>query len=466
MTFDSRTWMRGAAVSDESLEGGFSPLTTAINPFEVPGIIKAGMKNLTTASNAISSSEITFGSAFKDSNSGTNFTMFATADSGLAGRFYTVNYTTGSPTLVVTDSTRQYNIGVSDMVKYRNELFYTSQNTVGKSNLDFTVNDFTWWTGTKGMTALTSNDFHGLFVMDDELYILDGRYIHKWDGTTATFGALDIGPNMHVTAACVHDGRIYFAAGPMAQSDYNIFTQGSFLRTWDGLQPSFDDDFPVPQPIVDLFSANGSLYASTPQALTIFTGSGIAPIRLTGIPIRKHLRSIIGDNIYYIDVYTKDGTDSYHVMCYGTPITGKARVFYPVYALVSTSSYALCTQVINRLMVFDNRDVKIVSPSTGGLSGSTFRDVKRPLDTYGLIRYIEIETEPITSGGSFDISYIDSNGNAITVGTHSTVGKSTQGFNVNTQIPTYIFQFSIIISGTNGLRRVHVEYDPTEKKGV
>lgn len=466
MTFDSRMWLRGAASSDESLEGGFSPLTTAINPFEVPGLIKAGLNNISTASNGVSASETMFGSAFKDANSGTALSMFATADSGLVGRFYTVNYTTGAVTLAATDSTRQYNIGISDMVKFQGEIYTTSNQNVGKSNLDFSTNDFTWWTGTKGKAALTSGEFHGLFVHDDELYILDGRYIHKYDGTTISTNALDVGASMHITAACVHDGVIWFAVGPMVQGEYNIFTRGCFLRSWDGLQVSFDDDIPVTQPIVDLFSSNGTLFASTAFNLNIFTGSGIAPIRPLGIPIRKHTRAIIDDNIYYVDLHTKDGTDFYHIMCYGTPIAGKARVFYPVYALVSTSYFGLCAQVLNRLMLFDNRDVKILSPRAGGLANSIFRDIKRPLDTYGLIRFIEVETEPLTSGGSFDISYVNSQGNTIAVGTHSTVGKSVQGFDVHSEVPTFIFQFSIIINGTNGLRRVHVEYDPTEKKGV
>ena len=460
ITIDARTWLKGAAENAETLEGGFSPDSKGVGAFATPGLIKGGCSVLATGTNAIGSGETVFGSVTKDVNSGTSFNLFVTADGAGNGHFYTSHYLTAATTLAATDTGRDYSVNVSDVVKYKGSVMTSSNTDIAMSDNSFGVNDFDWWTTVAGGPALTANEYHVMVVLDAVLYVADGRYIHSWDGTTVGTNALDFGENTHVTAMSVHDGVIWAAVAPVVRGDLGLFPRGTRLISWDGIQDSWDAEIPLEQPVYGLFSHNGTMYVGSFRSFQVFTGSGVASIRRVPA-LSKEKVAFDGDDIFMLD-QRSDGT--FYILRYGSPIAGRAKAFYPVYESgTSSGQSALGNGALGRLLITEARDLKIISTFGASQANSTLIDVKRPLGSYGFIRHVEIETEPLQSGDSFAITYFNSLGTEITVGTHSTVGQCFYGVDVHSQEATYICQYKIVRNGSRGLRRIHIYYEDTEQ---
>ena len=461
ITIDSRTWMKGAAENNESLEGGFSPDSKGVGAFATPGLIKGGHSVSATATNAFAADESVFGFTTKDVNSGTNLTQLATGDTVGDGRFYTVHFITGAVTLAATDTARDYAVGISDMVKYAGSIITTSATNAGLSDNVFGTNDFDWWTTVALGPALTAGTYHVMTVLDSVLYIADGRYVHSWDGTTVGTNALDFGANNYVTAMTTHDGMIWITVAPTPRSDQNLFTRGTRLISWDGIQDSWDVEIPLEQPVYGLFSHNGSMYVGSYRTFQIFTGSGVASLRRVGV-VSKEKIAFDGDDLFFLE---SRSAGNYAMIRYGSPIAGRAKAFYPVFEGSSSSGTpALGNAALGRIIFVDGRDLKLINQFGANQANSTIIDIKRPLGGFAFIRHIELETEVLESGDSFAISYINSAGTEITVGTHSTVGQCFYGIDVESQAATYVIQLKIVINGTKGIRRAHIYYEDTERQ--
>lgn len=456
-TLDARTFLRGVSTSEETQDGGFSPASKGVQIFVTAGLVHAG---------AAFSNEWT---AAIQSNGYFAFTNWHTTVSPGLGRalssnasfdgyFYSLNDTSGQPTLEATDTGRDYKPGISDMLKYGTSILTTSTANVALSDFDYSTNDFTWWTVTRGHAALSTNPiWHGLVEYGGIVYIADGRYLHSWDGTTSTTQVLDLPAGMSITSMTVHNNLLTISAEFYFDNLAGNYYRGSKIFTWDGFSPSWLSEADVNERIDTLVSEGGVLFVTTPRFFGYFNGVSIVPIRELTTQVRKYQITSARDRIYIAQ-----GSD---VLCYGNPILGRPRVFsYPMKFSATISS------------LFAYRDGHLTGSSTtsaihctdidgvGGTSAIMYSD-KIPLE-YSHIRHVEIETTTMASGDSFALAYVDSKGTTRTIDTFSFAthgAKSFIGFDILNGVPTYICQMKLTIVGVAGFRRMHVYYDPTER---
>lgn len=155
---------------------------------------------------------------------------------------------------VTLDNTSTNNSNVSNMIEYKNYLYYAQNTTIGRGNLA-TSNpitcDHNWQTG------LTSSTWKPMVVSsDNNLYIGHDQYVAKWDDTTFTLQALDL-PDDYIIQDMDDFGIQYLAIGANSQNT----SQSSKIYLWDRLASTWNDEIPVPEKnIYSMLTVNGVLW--------------------------------------------------------------------------------------------------------------------------------------------------------------------------------------------------------------
>ena len=153
LTIDAKDFFRGVSTTDELADGGFSPLSKGINLFASPGLLLPG-KNPSNSSGDVSTGGI-FAWSTHHTNISPGIGRGVGNNGSYDGKFFTLS-DAGAATLMASDTGRDYKPNETDLIRFgtSNEQFSTSQTNIGKSDYEFGVNDFTWWTVTLGKTAL------------------------------------------------------------------------------------------------------------------------------------------------------------------------------------------------------------------------------------------------------------------------------------------------------------------------
>lgn len=467
--YDARQWIRGLSTSIDSFEGGFSPASYGLNLISSPGVIKASSRVLTTATNALGSTEFIFNSGMTNVNSGNDLTTFATYDGSFDGRFYKLNFLTGALTLVATDTTKDWKTGVSQGVQALGKQFNTSNTDILRANYDYSSLKANWWTDTVvnggvNQPALTADVYHGVAELGGDLYVADGRYIHVYDGTTVSNQAVDFSSQYQIIRMVSHGDWIYAVLAPYKVIDVDIFRTGCKLVSWRKQQgdQGWDLEIPLQSYVTDMYSDNGILYVKQRDDLLVLTGNSLSSIKNT----IYQSRALVDKRTFFMQP-SNDAAGHWELLCYSAILNGRERTWAPIWLSSSTSFASVWPSVLGRLLIQDGRDIKTVLPITPSTSGAPAHLVnnKTPLPAYSYIRSIEIETEKLESGDSFSVSYVDTRGDEHSLGTFTDVGRGGKTFDVNVTQPTFTVQPIVDIVGGRALRSVTVGYEPAEQKG-
>jgi len=459
ITLDAAQWFRGASTSDELLDGGHSPDDKGISLFVTPGVLRPGPRDIGTGSIYQSQGAIGFTTAKALVSPGASLALTSNAsDDGRVLEMVPTS-SSGYTTLYGPDTGRDYTAGFSDIIRYKSGVYYTSKTDIALAS------DFDWWSATEGETLLNGNVVHPLLEYGDIMYVADGRYIHSWDGTTSTYNALDLPADYEIYCMAVFNNVIVIVAEYFQGNQAGERYGRTKIFTWDGFSPSWIDETEVREHIDTLFPFAGTLYVTTKDYFGYFNGTAIVPLRALTSQVRKYQITAVKDGILMVQ------GDS--ILAYRTPIAGRQRFFsYPFKSEVGTLT-AIFSFYGSRVHLAASATsiflTDIDAASDGGDYARSFKENRLPLGDYAYIRKFTYELQnAIASGDTLTMSYVNSNGDTVALGTINNTdhnGRREVVIDVENDLPTYMVQPKYTwTDGQNGIRRVHIDYEFCEDR--
>lgn len=324
ITIDGRDFMRGICTSPYAEDGFFSSdFAKGINIATVPGVLY----NQYPATDISPASSGQFIASYGDATFLGQYKYFVTG----TGKFY--SYQT-SMVLDFTEAGKTYLFGVSDLVQYKGNVFCTSTDDItlatvsGTGNMVYSTN--TWWTVTKVKPALQLGTGHPMLVFEDSLWIADGQYIHKWDGTTASANALSLTQDAGITALGIDPGSGKMLIATTQGANFsNTVPKLNKVLIWDGFSSRPLRSVIVDEMVTAFYPVGGTVFVTYGRNLGYWNGSGITflrrlnridPVTYGGnLAYKPHITSINSC------LYVVDGTT---VLAYESIQGGSPRVFY------------------------------------------------------------------------------------------------------------------------------------------
>lgn len=461
IVIDQKDFLRGVSSYDDLLDGGYSPLSVGISPFTTPGLIGPGPNPSSISTTGVGSRGIFAWSTWHTALS-PGVGRAVSANSSKDGTFLLLS-ATGGTTLAQTDTGKDYEPIITDMIRYKAKFYVTSNTDITELNSDFSAIDNDFWTSTKSEGALTAGVPHPLVLYGDIMYIADGNVLHQLDGTTSSEDVLILPSDYIITALEVHQNLIYIAASKFSDTTGGTALD-SRLFTWNGYSPKFIDEY-VLQTRVDAIKVfGGVLLLTTPKYVGYWTGSTINVLRRLTTNVYKHQIAVDNDRLYLAQ-----GTA---VLCLANPVLSASKFFS--FPIKTEDTIIGLTSYISDVMLLSFNDSGVGSQALWAITnldasndtGVTLYSNKIPLNTYAIIEKIIIEGEALTSGASTLLEYITSKGTTVSVGTHSYAnygGISYREYEVFDNEPTYFIQFKpTFTSGAKGIRRIYIKYRPSE----
>lgn len=475
---DKKDFLKGNNAYDNYPTGGYLASTVGANVFSKPGLL-AQAPALPTAVNTANPGTgfVGFARGFNGSGAGTQLGMFVNSATNYVyfTQFTVFNGSFGS--LQSDTSGRVYNYYQSDLVNYKNNFYATGASTIAKINSDNTTIDSTWLTSqtdtrtSASASLLTSNVPHPMLVFEGIMYIANGRYLNKLDGTTYTSQVFDVAEGYNITAIVEWRGMIYIFAAPITFADGTDLPShgGAKLYSWDGLQDSWFEEYDIDYPVFSAFVWKNRMYAFTKYFIGIWNGSELSSLYTTTGIVYKHQITTTSDSFMFAD-----GTK---IVRYGVPhgLVGGRR-FYNYLSNGSTSFAGIFSGYNNALIlserVASSKTYYISNPDTPATSGSrTFdfnpRFLKKPVK----VRQIVIETEALSSGQKIKCGYTDDAGDVIYPtknsgefdnATTEMAGKKRWKFDVNSAKATRVIIPRFVLTAGVHVRSVDYYYEASE----
>jgi len=466
---DKKDWLGGNNSYDHFPEGGALAATVGINSFSKPGLLSQAPALGAAVTGSLPTTGVISWGIGSGASDPAVISVFGNASNDAS--FYSVNEATGGMTKVGTDdATRNYSLGVTDTVWYDGSFYTTSDSDICKNSADLATRDTTFWTGTKSQSALTVGIPHPLLVYESIMYIADGRYLHKLDGTTVSTQVWDAPPDHIITAMAEYNGLMYIVAEPyknLAGSVHGL----SQMFSWDGLLESWYEQYFLDYRVNSMYVYRNALYLWTNDYVGLWTGTQAEPVYPVSNQVFKCHITATSDSMFFAD----GGT----LVRYGKPfIPSLSRKFYnymssaalPFAGILSASGDSLILTETHASAAPNYFISNINAPATTGSRTLTFnsRYFFRPVRARGVV----INCEPLTSGQSIKVGYVDSNGDTKFAAAAASfdgdvatmVGRTTQGFDVLSTPPTRSMDPVIIIEGNPHIRSVDFLYEGSESK--
>lgn len=243
-------WSGGLAISDKVYKKNQFQYGYNVDFYSRPGYVApaTGFTNVAlSASVDVGGTVNAIKYAKKDGN-----TYVAISD-----RLYTSN--TGSITLV-RDSANNTNINWLE--EYKGYLYYAQATTIGRYDLSSTYTD-SWQTG------LATTTYRPIQISgDNNMYVGNGQYLSKWDGTTWTANALDLQSGWEIQ--CLANFGIQFIAIGANYKPSSV-QSGAKIYLWDRLSSSWNDEIDIPENIIhSMILANGMLWVIAGEECNLY----------------------------------------------------------------------------------------------------------------------------------------------------------------------------------------------------
>lgn len=467
---DSKDWLKGNNVYDEFPEGAAVASTVGINSISKPGLLaQAPALGSAVTGSLPAKGVISWGIG---SGASAPAVVAVYTNSSNNGAWYQTNTTTGAMTLVGTnDTTRSYKMGITDTVFYNGSFYTTSETDICKNSVDLATRDQNWWTGTSAKAALTAGIPHPLLVYESIMYIADGRYLHKLDGSTISMQVWDAPVDHIITALVEYNGLIYITAEPYKDLTGSVhgLTQ---MFSWDGLLESWYEQYFLDYRINALYVYKNRLYAWTNDYMALWTGSEMEPIYTVSNQVFKCHITATSDSMFFVDGLT--------LVRYGKPFTPNlTRKFYrymsasaalPFTGIISASgdSLILTEQHASASPNYFISDAN--TPASTGTRTLTFnkRFFTQPVKPRAVVITLN---QALASGQSVKVGYNDMHGVAQYPGADSGTfayatakmqGKIAWEFDLNAKGMTRSVEPIINLTGGVYVRSVDYLYAPSE----
>ena len=468
---DKKDFFKGNNSYDNYPEGGAFASTVGMNVFSKPGLLANGP----VLGSVVNGGMPKYGAISWGIGSGASApsVMAVYSDETFHATFALMNVTTGSMSVVGSvDSTRSYKLGITDTVFYNGNFFTTSETDICMQAADLTSRTESWWIGTKGKSALTAGIPHPLLVYESIMYIADGRYLHKVDGTDVSTQVFDCPPDHIITAMVEWNGLIYMVAEPYKSLDGTVHGLAQMF-SWDGLSDSWYEQYFLDYRINALYVYKNKLYGWTNQFMGLWTGAEMAPVRPVTAQVFKSQITANADSLIYADGLT--------VVRYGAPyIPGLTKKFYNFIQTGTAYNFAGIISVSDNNLVLTARGLSagpnylisnVNSPSASAVNTFEFnaRFFTKPVKVRGIV----IETEAIASGQSCLVGYVDDKGTTnnptkdsgtFAYATTAMAGKTRWVFDVMSKEATRNIRPKITLTGGLRIRSIDYLYEASEDK--
>ena len=331
--------------SAEISDGGFSPDTDGVNLTAVPGVIYAPAlptdKSTNATGNIIASCE---------DPSGNYQRILLSSDTTDDGQLYSAD---GDGDLTVRgseDATQNYVQGRADIVAYKGEVYFTSNEYVGRYSSIGSSN-------TVAPQFFLFNSAlvpHPALVYEDNVYYGDGNLLRRQTtagGAPATILTLSTGQIILALGIDPGSGKMLVSYVSQLNLSGTINTQ-SRVGFYDGQSDKLDRSVIVEEQITAFPVAEGVQYASYGRNLGYWNGSGVSFLRSfpsiaydnTELLYKHHFTSI-GSTLYFID--------NLQIIAHGHITQGGPKVFWPVFKnLVNSNNLTYVSNLGNDLLSF------------------------------------------------------------------------------------------------------------------
>lgn len=446
ITINYNDFNKGVSVSDYLPNGGFSPKDKGHNLHAVIGALSS---QPTPIDNGACKDII----AWTNKQGGTDADIVAlgidtTNDDGF---IYSIS-SIGVPTQKGTDSSKNYKKGISDIVFYKGDYYATSDTDIAKINGALNSFDYTWWTTTKGKTALTSGVAHHLLVFEDILYITNGNKLISFDGTDIVEAALTIDQYYNITAFEEYQGLVYIAAQPLTGNS-NSYHGLSKLYVWDGVDvDNWLRSFEVEDYISALYVFNGTLLIFNNYYCGYFNGINVIKLfDISGMVFRGNITQY--KERLYISTYRD-------IICYD----GK-KYYYFYYNSVDDAIEGIhCSKADN--LVFSTNG-KLYLTYLNNYGGASLWSSNRYLfGANAYIRKVIVElASAVYSGTDISFTLSDHQGTSKTLGSiNYATGDRGQIKEFKLDLNTYSVQARInFIANCPAIRQITILYEPSER---
>lgn len=475
IVIDASEFVKGMSSGADVSDGGFSNETDAVNLIANPGVLYAPVtptdKSGVLAGNIIASAS--------DANvSGVDRYFLTTT-----GKYF--YYQGGALTLAQTDAVGSYLAGTTDIVQFDFSTYATTTNNIVLlTGSTLATIDATWWTVTKGKSALQTGQRHPMLVFENALWIGDKNKLHKWDGTTATEGFLTLLDGQSIVSLAIDPSTGKMLIGITEGQNYsNTKANVAKVLFYDGVATSK----PLRVVIVDdavngMYAVGGILYMGYGTKLGYWNGSGITFLRklknvtLAGDSLPyKHKMTNIANTLYV--------ADGKQVLAYGEILPGQKKFYYAQSNNISSAAYDCIANIGSNLLALCFATAKlytldVTSVATAGTNTFYSNKYNFPRPVYLRGVYLEY-ADAVTNGddnrqiyyqsedkqAGFQILRIQGQTSAIGTGLKNTTGASIYfidniiGF-LNSKVRSCQFRYNNATAF--GLKRIVLYYDPAE----
>lgn len=481
ITIDARTWLKGASVSDEVANGGFSPDEKGIDLYATPGLIRPGQAVSTGSALSAQalSSEGVLAMGFADDPSDPIELYLLTAASngdGLVMRAHT-NAATGA-LVHAADTARDYVKNYSDLIRFASAWMWSSTTNVALGTT------YDWWTTTGGGAALNGNFPHLFLEYESELFMTDGYRLHRMVGGVVSNNVLTLPTFYTMTAIWEHNGYIHIAAQrqDIAPPDDDL-TGATSIFIWDGYSPTWLDRITLNDRITAGISHRGTNFVFLPESFGYINGDTFVHLWKLTTPVYKRMVTVVEDSILFCQ--TNPGGTGSHVVCYGSPIPGGKRVVS--FPIKSTSQIfdAIGAGWIDDVSGVRRHKVRVFAgtqsylmefpmdpTATLAVAEANHRGNKIYFNGLVQINYIDIVTDSdISSSDDLTVKFLNSEGTTVTAGVLDSGQDSTQAgrrafrFKRNGWEATYLFQDLLTWAASStlkGVRQIIIDYEYVE----
>lgn len=468
---DKADWLKGNNSYDNFPEGGALYSTVGVNAFSKPGLLAQAPSLGASVTGSLPANGVISWGVGSGASAPTVMAVYSNPSNHAL--FYSVDPTTGAMTEVGTgDTTRSYKLGITDTVFYNGSFYTTSETDICKNSADLATRDQNWWTGTSGKAALTSGVPHPLVVYESIMYIADGRYLHKLDGSTISLQVWDAPPDYVITAMVEYNGLIYITAEPYKNLTGSVHGL-SQMFSWDGLLESWYEQYFLDYRIDSLYVYKNRLYGFTKQFVAEWTGSEMDPVfPISNQVFNCHITATSNSMVF---------ADGSTLIRFGKPFsTAMVRKFYRYMSSAALNFGGILSIAGNNMIATELHATaspnyyisNFDAPATSGTRTLTFntRFLKKPVKLTALV----IETEAIASGQKVKAGLITDKG--VTVyptyssgefdnATAEMAGKKRWRFELSGKEATREITPVVNITGGVHVKSVDYIYEGSESKG-
>lgn len=462
-TIDWKDFVKGMTSNDNTLDGGFSNRSHGINLFVSPGVLSFASSPTDKSTNLAGAM---IASCEDSALLGEDKLLLSRSSNG-DGKFYTYSDSVGL-TLKRTDSTNNYQFGITDMNFYQGSAFATSFEAITKWTVDTTF-DVAYYTFTNSTYP------HPTLVFEGYIFYGDRNLLLRQDGASGTPTAiLTLTTEQTITALGIDPGTgNMLIATTTAQNISDTRTAPAKVHYYNGFANKTSKTVIVDDIVNAFYPVGSTVFLSYGQNLGYWNGAGIQFLRKfswtfdnTALAYRNHFTNL-GSTLLVIE--------GKQITAYGEVLGGTPKVFRYMFS-DSTHELSLITNLGQNKIGIGGSTA--ISSATGNIFSSLdtssiasqgradWYSLKYDFDRTVTFQQIVIEyTSAIPTDGNTiaGVSVIDSSNTSTTIATptnttaniyeitcpYPTIQTRSIQINYTPLQPTPIHRFTVFYSETD-----------------